>query len=108
MGTVTVYKKDVQGVLLGFCRKNPSCRFIECSETGYCNYHCTESLSLDCEIRSKQGFGAGDNAYLPSGIAGETGGPDDFVAGVPAWNPVTLQGGDPHDGDFDDRQLPIF
>jgi hypothetical protein len=81
---------------------------MSCVEFKSCQYHCEDALLLHQEKRRKNGLGAGDGAHLPSGLPGERGGPDDFIAGEIAWDSGTSNAKDPHDGDFDDRQLPIF
>jgi hypothetical protein len=112
MGTNAIQR--FHGVL--FRVKAPDCHNNSCIVSGACVYRCNKSIYTDQALQSnhqlessrRNGFGAGDGAYLPSGLPDEPGGPDDFIAGKTAWDSGMTHSKDPHDGDFDDRQLPIF
>ncbi len=99
-----------QGVLPGFCNtekntvlrgfylKDPTCRFIECN-SGMCAHKCAGSRHVDYKARSMEGLGAGDGAHLPSGDK------PDFLSQSQSWKDEPK---DPHDGDWDDRQLHLY
>ncbi len=93
---------QTQSVLPGFRKKNPDCRLHECAD-GFCSHNCPTEFVVGYNGRAMNGLGAGDGAHLPSGIPGEAGGSDDFLAGRTQWPARQLP--DPHDGDFDDERL---
>lgn len=91
-----------QGVLPGFFLKDPACRLKECA-SGLCFHNCQGARHVDYKARSMAGLGAGDGADLPSGE------PADFLSQASQQaSQRAFANQDPHDGDWDDRQLHLY